>query len=117
MVEPAGFEINSFDFTGVTRVVSKKRLTNNRMSHVAALRMFKRQAAKAGLTESISCHTPRATGIMAYLSNWGSLENAMRIAAHESARTTRLYDRKTEESNAIFWELGIQVTDRKANVY
>jgi hypothetical protein len=34
-----------------------------------------------------------ATGITAYLLNGGSIEGAQAIAAHESPRTTKLYDR------------------------
>ncbi len=50
----------------------------------------------ARLPDSTCCHTWRATGITAYLSNGGSLEHAMRIASHESARTTKLYDRTSD---------------------
>ena len=35
----------------------------------------------------------RATGITAYLEARGTLENAQAMAAHESPRTTKLYDR------------------------
>jgi integrase len=41
----------------------------------------------------IGCHTFRATGITAYLEAGGTLENAQAMAAHESPRTTKLYDR------------------------
>ena len=41
----------------------------------------------------IGCHTFRATGITAYLANGGALEHAQEMAAHESPRTTKLYDR------------------------
>lgn len=71
----------------------KDRLSPNRMSRTDALRMIKRRARDVGLPESICCHTWRATGITAYLQNGGTLEHAMRIACHESARTTKLYDR------------------------
>ena len=40
----------------------------------------------------IGCHTFRATGITAYLDSAGTLENAQAMAAHESPRTTKLYD-------------------------
>jgi hypothetical protein len=43
----------------------------------------------------IGCHTFRATGITAYLE--GTLENARAMAAHESPRTTKLYDRTGDE--------------------
>jgi len=42
-------------------------------------------------------HTFRATGITAYLKNGGRLEIAQQMAAHESARTTGLYDRRSDE--------------------
>jgi integrase len=42
------------------------------------------------------CHTFRATGITAYLANGGALEHAQEMAAHESPRTTKLYDRTKE---------------------
>jgi cytochrome c biogenesis protein ResB len=38
-------------------------------------------------------HSFRATGITAYLTNGGALEHAHAMAAHESPRTTKLYDR------------------------
>ena len=50
--------------------------------------------SRAGrLPETINCHTFRATGITAYLEDGGTIENAQAIAAHESPRTTKLYDR------------------------
>ena len=53
--------------------------------------------AEAGLPSSTSCHTFRATGITAYLENGGTIENAQAIAAHESPRTTKLYDHSGDE--------------------
>jgi hypothetical protein len=35
--------------------------------------------------------------ITAYLENGGTIENAQAIAAHESPRTTKLYDRTSDE--------------------
>jgi len=49
--------------------------------------------AAAGFKVRINCHTFRATGITAYLEAGGTLENAQAMAAHESPRTTKLYDR------------------------
>jgi integrase len=46
---------------------------------------------------NINCHTFRATGITAYLEAGGTLENAQLMAAHESPRTTKLYDRTGDE--------------------
>ena len=57
----------------------------------------KRRALAAGLPSSTCCHTFRATGITAYLENGGTIENAQAIAAHESPRTTKLYDRTSDE--------------------
>ena len=42
------------------------------------------------------CHTFRATGITVYLTNGGTLEKAQQMAAHESAKTTKLYDRTND---------------------
>lgn len=74
-----------------------KRLSGRRMSRSDALRMIKRRALASGLSNKICAHSFRATGITNYLQNGGSLEHAMRIAAHESARTTKLYDRTGDE--------------------
>ena len=60
------------------------------------LAMVKRRVKAAGLPAAISNHTFRATGITAYLENGGTLEKAQKIAAHESARTTKLYDRTAD---------------------
>ena len=72
-------------------------LTDNRMTRHDVLRMVKRRSRGAGISERISCHTFRATGITAYLENGGTIENAQTIAAHESPRTTKLYDRTADE--------------------
>ncbi len=50
-----------------------------------------------GLDANVSCHTFRATGITPYLEAGGTLENAQVMAAHESPRTTKLYDRTGDE--------------------
>ena len=42
------------------------------------------------------CHTFRATGITAYLSNGGTLEHAQQIAGHASPKTTKLYGRTAD---------------------
>jgi len=74
-----------------------RQLTAERMTRNDVLRMVKRRARDAGLPHEISCHTFRATGITAYLENGGTIENAQAIAAHESPRTTKLYDRTSDE--------------------
>jgi site-specific recombinase XerD len=60
-------------------------------------RMIQRRAAAAGITTKIGAHTFRATGITAYLKNKGTLEHAQTIANHASPRTTKLYDRRSDE--------------------
>jgi integrase len=60
-------------------------------------RMIRRRALAAGIKTEIGCHTFRATGITAYLKNGGKLEIAQQMAAHESARTTGLYDRRSDD--------------------
>jgi site-specific recombinase XerD len=74
-----------------------RQLTQERITRNDVLRMVKRRAQDAGLPETTSCHTFRATGITAYLENGGTIENAQAIAAHESPRTTKLYDRTSDE--------------------
>jgi integrase len=59
--------------------------------------MIRRRELAAGIKTEIGCHTFRATGITAYLKNGGKLEIAQQMAAHESARTTDLYDRRNDE--------------------
>jgi integrase len=54
---------------------------------------IRRRATAAGIHALIGNHTFRATGITAYLGNGGALEHAQTMAAHESPRTTKLYDR------------------------
>lgn len=73
------------------------RITDRAMTRNDAFRMVKRRAKAAGLSAKTSCHTFRATGITAYLENGGTIENAQAIAAHESPRTTKLYDRTSDE--------------------
>lgn len=73
------------------------RITPNGMTRNDAFRMIKRRAKIAGLPATICCHTFRATGITAYLENGGTIEKAQTIAAHESPRTTKLYDRTADD--------------------
>ena len=73
--------------------ITKSRLKGTRMNRQIVFQMVRRRARRAGLPNTINCHSFRATGITNYLSNGGSLEDARAIAAHESSQTTRLYDR------------------------
>ena len=64
---------------------------DRRLAHDPAPRRWRRARRSNG------CHTFRATGITAYLEAGGTLENAQAMAAHESPRTTKLYDRTGDE--------------------
>ena len=59
--------------------------------------MIQKRANAAGLNTKISAHSFRATGITTYLQNGGKLEIAQHMAGYESARTTGLYDRRSDE--------------------
>lgn len=74
-------------------------LTARPLSQVDAYCMIRRRAATAGIRTKIGNHTFRATGITAYLKNGGRLEVAQQMAAHESSRTTGLYDRRGDEGS------------------
>jgi integrase len=67
------------------------------MNRIDVFQMIKRRARDAGLPPNTCCHTFRATGITAYLENGGTIEKAQVIAAHESPRTTKLYNRTGDE--------------------
>ncbi|MGE3844820.1 MAG: tyrosine-type recombinase/integrase [Vicinamibacterales bacterium] len=73
------------------------RLTDRPLRQSDVYRMLRRRAMAAGIDTEICCHTFRATGITTYLKNGGQLELAQRMANHESARTTGLYDRRNDD--------------------
>ena len=72
------------------------RLSSLPIRQTDAWRMIRRRALTAGIAAPVGCHSFRATGITAYLLNGGTLEHAQTMAAHESPRTTKLYDRTSE---------------------
>ena len=72
-------------------------LTERPMHRIDAYQMVRRRTAEAGLNGKLGCHVFRATGITAYLEAGGTLENAQAMAAHESPRTTKLYDRTSDK--------------------
>jgi integrase len=74
-------------------------LTNQPITQADAYRMIRRRARATDIRTKIGNHTFRATCITAYLENGGKLEIAQQIAAHESSRTTGLYDRRDEDVN------------------
>jgi integrase len=67
------------------------------MAQADAYRMIRRRAVDAGILTKIGNHSFRATGITEYLRNGGTLETAQQMANHESARTTGLYDRRSDQ--------------------
>ena len=67
-----------------------------RLSENDALRMVKRLAKAAGPPSSTCNHSFRATCITNFRKNGGSSGKAAQLAAHESERTTRLYDRSDD---------------------
>ena len=73
------------------------QLSDQAMTQPDAYRMIQRRAAEAGIRTKIGNHSFRATGITEYLRNGGKLEIAQQMANHESARTTGLYDRRSDQ--------------------
>lgn len=98
-MEAAGIEDekNSALFRAVDR--KSKGLGSKRLTRQRAWDMAKRRARKAGIkTEGICNHTFRGTGITAYLENpEGKLEHAQQMADHSDPKTTRLYDRRSDD--------------------
>jgi integrase/recombinase XerD len=79
------------------RLDRRRQLTAGRLDRREALAMVKRRTAATGLGHLICNHSFRATGITVYLQNGGTLEKGQQLAAHESPRTTKLYDRTQDE--------------------
>ena len=63
-------------------------LTGRVLDRWLVLAMIKRRPAGAGLPSQTCCHTFRATGITAYLSNGGTLEHAQQIASYGASRSS-----------------------------
>jgi integrase len=96
-IQAAGLKSDPKAFLFRTAAGKTDMLTDRPMGQADAYRMIRRRAEKAGIGTKIGCHSFRATGITTYLKNGGSLEIAQQIAAHESSRTTGLYDRRDDE--------------------
>jgi len=96
-IQQAGIAQDRKGFLFRTAVGKTKTLSDRPMAQVDVYRMIRRRARDAGILTPIGCHTFRATGITNYLENGGTLEKAQFMAAHESARTTGLYDRRGDE--------------------
>ena len=71
-------------------------LSDKPMSPAGRLAGDPRRATARRHWGGIGCPTFCATGVTAYLANGGALEYAQEMAAHESQRTTKLYDRTKE---------------------
>ena len=67
--------------------------------------MVKRRARKVKLSETICNHTFRGTGITVFLENGGSIEDAQRMANHADVKTTKLYDRRSDNVTVEMVEL------------
>ena len=96
-IAAAGIAVTPKTFLFPTATGRTGRLSDQPMSQADAYRMIRRRAGAAGIKTKIGNHTFRATGITAYLKNGGRLEVAQQIAAHESSRTTGLYDRRGDD--------------------
>lgn len=95
--------LDAADITGERKtplfrsMTPKRTLSENRIPRHKVWEMIKRRARQAGLPETTTCHTFRATGITTYLENGGSIEKAQRMAGHADAKTTGLYDRTSDK--------------------
>ena len=73
-------------------------LNNTRLQRRECLAMVKRRVANAGLDSNLSNHSFRGTGITAYLDHPDAkLEHAQDLANHADPKTTRLYDRRSDQ--------------------
>lgn len=96
-IEAAGVSATPKGHLFRTAIPHTGALTENVMTQADAYRMTRRRAAAAGIATKIGNHSFRATGITEYLKNGGKLEVAQAMANHESARTTGLYDRRSDQ--------------------
>ena len=76
---------------------TKAELTRKPMRTADVWRMIRRRLKLAGIRTKAGCHSFRATGITCYLENKGTLEKAQQMASHSSPRTTKLYDRTSDQ--------------------
>ena len=75
----------------------RRELTGRALHRNDVARLISRRSQTVGISAEITPHSFRATGITLYLENGGTLEHAQAIAAHESPRTTKLYDRTSDQ--------------------
>ncbi len=74
-----------------------KQLTANTITGKAVLELVKRRLKAANLSDRLSPHSFRATGITDLLEQGVPLENVQYLAGHSSPRTTGLYDRRQKK--------------------
>ena len=86
------------------RTTGQRTGASQRMTQSDAYRMIERRARAAGIKTKIGNHSLRATGITDYLKSEGTLENAQQMANHSSPRTTKLYDRRNDETSLDEYE-------------
>jgi site-specific recombinase XerD len=96
-INAAGLAGDSKGYLFRTSPSKTRLLTTNPLAQADVFRMIRRRALLAGIKTRIGNHTFRATGITQYLRNGGRRELAQQMAAHESPRTTALYDRRDDE--------------------
>jgi site-specific recombinase XerD len=97
-IEAAGIREDKKGFLFRTFKGKTGMMTENPMLQTYAWQMVQRRVAAAGLAVTDICnHSFRGTGITTYLKNGGTLEKAQQMANHESPRTTKLYDRTSDE--------------------
>lgn len=73
-------------------------LNDTRLQRRVCLSMVKRRVVNAGLDSNLSNHSFIGTGITSYLDHPDAkLEHAQDIANHADPKTTRLYDRRSDQ--------------------
>ena len=82
------------------RTINRTRTgyTTNRLDRSEAWAMVRRRTKAAGLGGRFGNHSFRGTGITAYLKNEGSLDQAQFMAGHANISTTKIYDRREQET-------------------
>lgn len=103
-------QMNIVDISDVTQPVLLDTLSmqgpagltvqGDRLHRTECLAMIKRRCRQAGIDNAVNIcnHTFRGTGITAYLSNDDAkLDHAQNMAGHADAKTTLLYDRRSDE--------------------
>ena len=107
LVELRSLVSADFDFRKVVRLCEE---INSAISHDGALhrraspdcrRAFYARVARPPGNHPVCVllrHSLRATGVTDYLKSEGTLEHAQNMAAHSSPRTTKLYDRRSDDT-------------------